>query len=98
MNWQPMDDRVIVVLEQKAEMTAGGIYVPQNSTTDESTMKARVVAVGPGRILQSGEYLPLKIAVGDEVMFNKYGGFEIREEETTYLVLSSNDITVKRTL
>jgi Co-chaperonin GroES (HSP10) len=75
MTLKPLDDRVVVEPLSAEEKTAGGIVLPD--TAKEKPQRGTIVAVGPGRLLDSGERSALSVKVGDEVLFSKYGGTEI---------------------
>ncbi len=95
MNIQPMGDRVVVkVAEVKEEKTKSGLYVPD--TAKEKPQEAEVLAVGPGALNDKGERIPIDLAVGDKVIFSKYGGMEIKVEGEEYMILSAErDILAK---
>lgn len=76
MTLNPLDDRVVVEPVEAEETTAGGIVLPD--TAKEKPQRGKVVAVGPGRLLDSGERCPVSVGEGDEVLFGKYGGTEDR--------------------
>lgn len=90
---RPLDDRVVVEVSAAEEMTAGGIVLPDNAK--EKPQRGRVVAVGPGKLLESGERGPLSVAVGDEVIFGKYGGTEIEVDGEEVKILRESDILAK---
>ena len=77
---RPLDDRVVVEPIEAEETTAGGIVLPD--TAKEKPQRGVVVAVGPGRLLDSGERGELSVAVGDEVIYGKYGGRTSRSTAT----------------
>ncbi|HPT69459.1 MAG TPA: co-chaperone GroES [Syntrophomonas sp.] len=95
MNIQPMGDRVVVkVAEVKEEKTKSGLYVPD--TAKEKPQEAEILAVGPGALNDKGERIPIDLAVGDKVIFSKYGGMEIKVEGEEYMILSAErDILAK---
>lgn len=95
MKIQPMGDRVVVkVAEVKEEKTKSGLYVPD--TAKEKPQEAEVIAVGPGALNDKGERIAIDLAVGDKVIFSKYGGMEIKLEGEEYLILSAErDILAK---
>ena len=96
MNFQPLGDRIIVEVLEEEELTASGIVLPD--TAKEKPQRGRVLAVGPGnRSEQTGEYLPLDVADGDEVIFSKYGGTEIRLGTDEVLILRESDVLAKVT-
>ena len=94
MNLTPLGDRLIVEPLEEEQMTAGGIVLPD--TALEKPQRGQVVAVGPGaRNSETGERIPMDIAEGDQVVFSKYGGTEIRIEGTDYLILRESDVLAK---
>lgn len=93
MALNPLDDRVVVEPLEAEETTAGGIVLPDAAR--EKPQRGKVVAVGPGRLLDSGERCPVAVAVGDEVLFGKYGGTEIEVEGTEVKILRESDILAK---
>jgi len=90
-----MGDRVVVkVAEVKEEKTKSGLYVPD--TAKEKPQEAEIIAVGPGALNDKGERIAIDLAVGDKVIFSKYGGMEIKLEGEEYLILSAErDILAK---
>ena len=76
MKLQPLDDRIVVRPSESEEMTASGLVIPD--TAKEKPQQGEVLAVGPGRRTENtGELVPLDVAVGDKVVYSKYGGTEI---------------------
>jgi len=92
MKYRPLHDRVIVQRIEEKEMSAGGIIIPD--TAKEKPQEGRVIAVGTGIVLKDGKTVPLQVKPGDRVLFNKYGGTEIKLEDENYLVLREDDILV----
>ena len=90
---RPLDDRVIVSPKEAEEVTAGGIVLPD--TAKEKPQRGAVVAVGPGRLLDSGERGELSIKEGDEVIYGKYGGSDIEVDGGEYKILRESDILAK---
>ncbi len=90
MNLKPLGDRVVVKPLQREEVTKTGIVLPD--TAKEKPQEGEVVAVGPGRRLDSGEIVPLEVKVGDKVMFAKYAGTEIKLENEDHLILRESDL------
>src|SRR4029450_1210915 len=76
MNLQPLGDRLIVEVLEEEEVTVSGIVLPD--TAREKPQRGRVLAVGPGERNEKGELNPMGVAVGDEIIFSKYGGTEIK--------------------
>lgn len=93
VNIRPLDDRVVVEVSAAEQMTAGGIVLPDNAK--EKPQRGRVIAVGPGKLLESGERGSLSVAVGDEVIFGKYGGTEIEVDGEEVKILRESDILAK---
>ncbi|MCA8995863.1 MAG: co-chaperone GroES [Planctomycetaceae bacterium] len=93
MALNPLDDRVVVEPMSAEETTAGGIVLPD--TAKEKPQRGTVVAIGPGRLLDSGERSTMSIQVGDEVLFGKYGGTEIEVDGKDVKILRESDILAK---
>lgn len=93
MTLKPLDDRVVVEPMDAEETTAGGIVLPDAAR--EKPQRGKVVAVGPGRLLDSGERVKVGVGVGDEVLFGKYGGTEIEVEGRDVKILRESDILAK---
>jgi chaperonin GroES len=90
---RPLDDRVVVEPIESEEKTAGGIVLPD--TAKEKPQRGTVIAVGPGRLLDSGHRGELSVAVGDEVIYGKYGGSDIKINGDEVKVLRESDILAK---
>ncbi|HEX3540445.1 MAG TPA: co-chaperone GroES [Acidimicrobiales bacterium] len=93
MNLQPLDDRIVVRQNEAEEKTASGLVIPD--TAKEKPQQGEVLAVGPGRRADTGELIPLDIAVGDTVVYSKYGGTEITIDGDDVLILTSRDVLAK---
>jgi len=93
MTLKPLDDRVVVEPMEAEETTAGGIVLPD--AAKEKPQRGKVIAVGPGRLLDSGERAKIGVAVGDQVLFGKYGGTEIEVEGQEVKILRESDILAK---
>jgi chaperonin GroES len=94
MNLQPLEDRIVVRPAEAEETTISGLVIPD--TAKEKPQQGEVLAIGPGRRAeQSGELIPLDIAVGDNVVYSKYGGTEITVDGEDLLILSSRDVLAK---
>ena len=94
MNLKPLGDRLIVKAIEEDETTASGIVLPD--TAKEKPQKGTVVAVGDGAWDEDGEKrIPLDVAEGDEVLYSKYGGTEIKVEGEDLLVLRESDVLAK---
>ncbi len=90
---RPLDDRVVVEPLEAEEMTAGGIVLPD--TAKERPQRGTVLAVGPGKLLDSGERGSLSVAIGDEVIFGKYSGTDIEINDRDVKILRETDILAK---
>ena len=90
MALNPLDDRVVVEPVDAEETTAGGIVLPDAAR--EKPQRGNVVALGPGRLLESGERVAVALAIGDEVLFGKYGGTDIEVEGVEVKILRESDI------
>ena len=87
---KPLGDRVVLEPIEREEMTPSGILLPD--TAKEKPQEARVVAVGPGKLLESGERAAMDLKEGDRVLFSKYSGTEFRMEDKDYLIVSERDV------
>ncbi len=90
---RPLDDRVVVEPTEAEERTAGGIVLPD--TAKEKPQRGTVLAVGPGRLLDSGQRGELSVSVGDEVIYGKYGGTDIEINGEDVKILRESDILAK---
>jgi chaperonin GroES len=90
---RPLDDRVVVEPIESEEKTSGGIVLPD--TAKEKPQRGTVVAVGPGRLLDNGKRGELSVSVGDEVIYGKYGGSDIKINGDEVKVLRESDILAK---
>ena len=94
MDLQPLGDRLIVEVLEEEETTFSRIVLPD--TAKEKPQRGRVLAVGPGaRAESTGELIPLDVAVGDEVIFSKYGGTEVKVGADDLLILRESDVLAK---
>jgi len=90
----PLADRILVRrIEEDEQKTSGGIIIPD--TAKEKPQEGEVIAVGKGRLLDSGERQPVDVAVGDKILFGKYSGTEVKYEGEEYLILREDDILAK---
>ena len=87
---KPLEDKVVVKASQAETTTASGLVIPD--TAKEKPQEGEVVAVGPGRIDDNGNRVPLDVNVGDIVMYSKYGGTEVKYAGQEYLILSARDL------
>ncbi len=94
MNLQPLEDRIVVRSSEAESTTASGLVIPD--TAQEKPQQGEVIAVGPGRRSeQSGEIIPVDVAVGDTVVYSKYGGTEITVDGEELLILNARDVLAK---
>jgi chaperonin GroES len=93
MNLQPLGDRLIVEALDEEETTVSGIVLPD--TAKEKPQRGRVLAVGPGPRDEDGEYIKMDLEPGDEIIFSKYGGTDIKLGTDEYLILRESDVLAK---
>jgi chaperonin GroES len=93
MDLQPLGDRLIVEVLDEEETTIGGIVLPD--TAKEKPQRGKILAAGPGSRNDKGELIPLDVAVGDEIIFSKYGGTEVKLGVDEYLILRETDVLAK---
>jgi len=87
---KPLEDRIVIKQVDAEQTTASGLVLPD--TAKEKPQEGEVVAVGPGRIDDNGNRVPLDVAVGDKVIYSKYGGTEVKYDGQDLLVLSARDV------
>ena len=87
---KPLEDRIVVKSSEAEQTTASGLVIPD--TAKEKPQEGTVLAVGPGRIDDKGNRVPLDVNVGDVVLYSKYGGTEVKYAGEEYLVLSARDV------
>ncbi|GAB3701796.1 co-chaperone GroES [Nocardiopsis oceani] len=87
---KPLEDRVVVKTLEAEQTTASGLVIPD--TAKEKPQEGEVLAVGPGRLDDSGKRVALDVNIGDVVLYSKYGGTEVKYDGQEYLVLSARDI------
>jgi chaperonin GroES len=87
---KPLEDRIVVKALDAEEATASGLVIPD--TAKEKPQEGEVLAVGPGRIDDNGQRVPLDVSVGDKVIFSKYGGTEVKYSGEDLLILSARDV------
>ena len=87
---KPLEDRIVVQTLEAEQTTASGLVIPD--TAKEKPQEGTVLAVGPGRVDDNGNRVPLDVAVGDVVIYSKYGGTEVKYGGEDYLILSARDI------
>ena len=87
---KPLEDRIVVKPLDAEQTTASGLVIPD--TAKEKPQEGKVIAVGPGRIDDKGNRIPVDVAVGDVVIYSKYGGTEVKYNGEEYLILSARDV------
>ena len=87
---KPLKDRIVVQTLEAEQTTASGLVIPD--TAKEKPQEGKVLAVGPGRVDDSGKRIPVDVAEGDVVIYSKYGGTEIKYQGEEYLILSARDV------
>ena len=90
VNIKPLEDRIVVQAIEAEQTTASGLVIPD--TAKEKPQEGEVVAIGPGRIDDNGNRVPIDVAIGDKVIYSKYGGTEVKYSGQEYLILSARDI------
>jgi len=90
MKIRPLNDRLLVKRLAEEEKTAGGIIIPDSAK--EKPAEGEVVAVGPGKAADNGERVALQVAVGDKVLFSKYGGTDVKIDGEDYLIMREDDV------
>ena len=90
VNIQPLEDKILVQANEAETTTASGIVIPD--TAKEKPQEGTVLAVGPGRVDDNGNRVPLDVAEGDVVIYSKYGGTEVKYDGQEYLLLSARDV------
>jgi chaperonin GroES len=86
---KPLEDRIVVKASEGDQTTASGLVIPD--TAKEKPQEGKVMAVGPGRF-DDGVRVPMDVAVGDKVIYSKYGGTEVKVDGEEYLILSARDV------
>ena len=87
---KPLEDRIVVQAVEAETTTASGLVIPD--TAKEKPQEGEVKAIGPGRIDDNGNRVPLDVKVGDKVIYSKYGGTEVKYAGEEYLILSARDV------
>ena len=90
MNLKPLGDKIVVEVIDEPQTTASGIVLPDSAK--EKSQRGKVVAVGTGKLLDSGERIALEVSEGDTVVFAKYGGTEIDLDGRELMILSERDV------
>ncbi|MCL4309657.1 MAG: co-chaperone GroES [Thermoleophilia bacterium] len=93
MNLKPLEDRVIVKTVESEDVTASGIVLPDSA--QEKPQRGKIIAVGEGRLDESGKRVPMDVKKGDEVIYSKYGGTEVKIDGEDLLIMKVSDILAK---
>lgn len=86
---KPLGDRIVIKVIEDSEQTTGGIFIPDSAK--EKPQKGEVVAVGPGKTLDSGDREPLDVKVGETILYAKYSGTDVKMDGVNYKILSVKD-------
>ena len=87
---KPLNDRIVLKPKSAEEVTKGGILLPD--TAQERPQEGEVIAVGPGKYLESGVKVAMEVKVGDKVIYSKYGGTEVKIGGNEYVILRQDDV------
>ena len=90
MKLKPLNDRVLVLRIEESKKTVWGIFIPD--TAKEKPQEGKVVAVGPGKLNENGERIPLEVKENDRVLFGKYAGSEVKIDGVEHLIMREDDI------
>lgn len=90
MNIRPLHDRVVIKRLEEERTSAGGIVIPDTAT--EKPIRGEVVAIGPGKMLDNGNIIPLSVKAGEKVLFGKYSGTEVKVGGAELVVMREDDI------
>lgn len=90
---RPLGDRIIVKGTSAREVSRGGIVLPDSA--QEKPTEGEVVAVGPGRVLDNGQTAPIEVKAGDKIVYQKYGGTEVKVDGEDYIILRQDDVLAK---
>ena len=87
---KPLEDRIVIKQVEAEQTTASGLVIPD--TAKEKPQEGEVLSIGPGRVDDNGNRVPLDVQVGDKVIYSKYGGTEVKYAGEEYLILSARDV------
>ena len=90
MKLKPLHDRIVVQRVEEEEKTAGGIIIPD--TAKEKPQEGKVIAVGQGKLTDSGARTPLTVKAGDRILFSKYAGTEVKIDNVEHLIMREDDV------
>jgi len=89
-NVKPLEDRILVKPAERETKTASGIFLPESSK--ERPVQGKVVAVGPGRLLENGKRADMAVKKGDTIVYGKYSGTEVEIKDTKHLILKESEV------
>jgi chaperonin GroES len=90
MKIRPLNDRILVLREEKEQKSTGGIIIPD--TAKEKSQRGKVIAVGPGKLSKDGKRIPMDVKAGDRIFFSKYAGTDIKIDGVEQVFMSEDDI------
>jgi chaperonin GroES len=90
MKIRPLHDRIVVKRQEEREVKKGGIIIPD--TAKEKPQEGKVIAVGSGRVSDTGKKVPLDVKAGDKILFGKYSGSEVKLDDEEYLIMKEDDV------
>ena len=90
MSIRPLQDRILIKRLEEEEQVTGGIIIPD--TAKEKPQEAEVIAIGPGKVGDDGERLPMDVSIGDKVLVGKYSGSDIKIDDEDYVILREDEV------
>jgi chaperonin GroES len=93
MGLKPLEDRIVVKRYESEEKSDGGIFLPDSA--QEKPQRGKVVAVGQGKVLDSGERSTMSLKVGDKVLFGKYSGTDVKIDDDEYVIMRESEVLAK---
>ncbi|MEJ2136097.1 MAG: co-chaperone GroES [Desulfofustis sp.] len=90
MKFRPLNDRLLVQRHEGEDRSAGGIIIPDSAK--EKQAQGKIIATGPGKLDDSGKRIKLQVKKGDVVLFSKYGGTDVKFDDTDYLIMREDDV------
>lgn len=90
MKIRPLHDRVVIQRMEEERTSAGGIVIPDTAT--EKPIRGKIISVGAGKLLENGQIRPLAVKTGDQVLFGKYAGTEVKMDGSDYVIMREDDI------
>jgi chaperonin GroES len=89
---KPLDDRIVVLVEEMAKMTAGGLYIPETVTDVSGNYHGKVMAIGRGHMNKKGKVKPLDVSVGDKVVFSQFSGSQMDVDGNNVMIIRESDV------